>query len=509
MTLDYIQFTAENIHSQEWQFAEYDNDTLVAEYMNETWLLVSTPLIDNLATMQVVLHRLQVTHNLKCKGIAQVNENTYYKVVEKLLTAGNKLIEQESSNTQLALEALLKKAVALKASDLHITRNDMVANIELRINGVLNPFLQMKASRCDELVFVLYNVEASTRDTTWNRNISQNANILYTLDGNSFRFRYAHYPVFGETSDCYHAVLRIIPSGLDSSSIASLDKLGVSDEEIADLKRILSNPYGAYIIAGTTGSGKSTTLKNLMEWMQINRYDNRGCFLTVEDPVEYQIYGAKQSSVLSGESGGFHSAIKSSLRRDPDVLMVGEIRDNISSNALAGAVESGHYCFTTVHAGNIVSLLQRLSALGITSDKLSTPGFVAGLQCQKLIPLLCPECKSFLRTTIISSREFSLYEKTSSGCTACQYTGIAGRQLVMEYMLPVYQELEAIAEEKWLKVYSIWREKRHKATSLAEGFEIKEKTVAAVLRGKVCASWFQMEFGDVAQDDLEVIVEKI
>lgn len=92
----------------------------------------------------------------------------------------------------------------------------------------------------------------------------------------------------------------------------------------------------AYIIAGTTGSGKSTTLKNLMEWMQINRYDNRGCFLTVEDPVEYQIYGATQSSVLSGESGGFHSAIKSSLRRDPDVLMVGEIRDNISSNALAG-----------------------------------------------------------------------------------------------------------------------------------------------------------------------------
>lgn len=149
-----------------------------------------------------------------------------------------------------------------------------------------------------------------------------------------------------------------------------------------------------------------------MEWMQINRYDNRGCFLTVEDPVEYQIYGATQSSVLSGESGGFHSAIKSSLRRDPDVLMVGEIRDNISSNALAGAVESGHYCFTTVHAGNIVSLLQRLSALGITSDKLSTPGFIAGLQCQKLIPVLCPQCKTSLQTTAIKGREFQLYEKT-------------------------------------------------------------------------------------------------
>lgn len=507
--IDYIQFNEENIHSQEWQFQEYDGDILVAEHADEAWLLVSTPLIDNLAPMQAVCHRLQVSHNIQVKGIAQVTEKNYYLIVEQLLSAGNKLLEQESSNTQLALEEMLKKAVALKASDLHITRNDMVANIELRINGVLCPFIQMKASRCDELVFVLYNVEASTRDTTWNRNIAQNANILYSLAGKSYRFRYAHYPIFGETSDCYHAVLRIIPSGLDRASVASLDKLGVSDEEISDLKRILSNPYGAYIIAGTTGSGKSTTLKNLMEWMQINRYDNRGCFLTVEDPVEYQIYGATQSSVLSGESGGFHSAIKSSLRRDPDVLMVGEIRDNISSNALAGAVESGHYCFTTVHAGNIVSLLQRLSALGITSDKLSTPGFIAGLQCQKLIPVLCPHCKTSLRTAAIKGREFQLYEKNAEGCPACKHTGIGGRQLVMEYLLPVYDELEAIAEQKWLKVYTVWRAKRLKQTGLSEGFEIKEKTMAAVLQGRVCATWFQMEFGQVVQEELEVIVEKI
>jgi len=164
--IDYIQFNEENIHSQEWQFQEYDSDILVAEHADEAWLLVSTPLIDNLAPMQAVCHRLQVSHNIQVKGIAQVTEKNYYLIVEQLLSAGSKLLEQESSNTQLALEEMLKKAVALKASDLHITRNDMVANIELRINGVLCPFIQMKASRCDELVFVLYNVEASTRDTT-------------------------------------------------------------------------------------------------------------------------------------------------------------------------------------------------------------------------------------------------------------------------------------------------------------------------------------------------------
>ena len=163
--------------------------------------------------MQAVCHRLQVSHNIQVKGIAQVTEKNYYLIVEQLLSAGSKLLEQESSNTQLALEEMLKKAVALKASDLHITRNDMVANIELRINGVLCPFIQMKASRCDELVFVLYNVEASTRDTTWNRNIAQNANILYSLAGKATAsamrtIRYLARPAIAITRYCvlFHRV---------------------------------------------------------------------------------------------------------------------------------------------------------------------------------------------------------------------------------------------------------------------------------------------------------------
>lgn len=245
-----------------------------------------------------------------------------------------------------------------------------------------------------------------------------------------------------------------------------------------------------------------------MEWLQINRYDDKGCFLTVEDPVEYQIYGAKQSSVLNAEGGGFHLAIKSALRRDPDVLMVGEIRDNISANALAGAVESGHYCFTTVHAGNIVSLLQRLSALGITSDKLSTPGFVAGLQCQKLIPVLCNKCKISKEITILG-KSFSVFTRHNLGCSNCKDTGIAGRQLVLEYMRPGYEELEAISKQEWLRVYTIWRAKRKLMPSLSEGFEIKEKVMAKVLAGQVCSSWFDMEFGVLENEALEVILEKI
>ena len=511
MSLKYLHIPSDELLSEHWEYLEFEGIGITARRDGQEYLLIQTLSVDKMFEHQLQIARLKSMHKRPVVGLAQVTEEEYYQVIEfislKALNAAQGTID--ITDTQKRLANILLRAVNMGASDLHITRNDVLALFEARVNGVLMPFMQIKSQQCDELVFVLYNVEATTRDTTWNRAIPQNANILYSLDGKPFRFRYAHFPIFGETPDCYHAVLRIIPSGLQKNNVGSIDKIGVSDAEITDLKKILSNPYGAYVIAGTTGSGKSTTLKSLMEWLQINRYDDRGCFLTVEDPVEYQIYGAKQSSVVSVDGGGFHAAIKSALRRDPDVLMVGEIRDSVSANALAGAVESGHYCFTTVHAGNIVSLLQRMSALGIGSDKLSTPGFIAGLQCQKLVPVLCESCKQVHEVKTISGREFTLYKAGENGCPNCKHSGIKGRQLAMEYFLPTYEELATISRQEWLNTYALWRKKRVAAVGLAEGFEIREKVMAHVLKGRIDAKWYAMEFGVVAQEDLEMIVGKI
>lgn len=511
MSLDYVHIAPEDLLMGAWDFHEFDGIGITASHAGKEYLLINTVDIDRLFEYQIQIARLGTLHKRLVSGLAQVSEEQYYKVIEfislKQITAAQSAID--ITDTQRRLASVLQRVVSMGASDLHITRNDVLAVFEARVNGVLTPFMQVKAAQCDEMVFVLYNVEATTRDTTWNRAIPQNANILYNLEGKPYRFRYAHFPIFGESPDCYHAVLRIIPSGLQKEGLGSLDKIGVSPAEMADLKKILSNPYGAYVIAGTTGSGKSTTLKNLMEWLQINRYEDRGCFLTVEDPVEYQIYGAKQSSVVSGEDGGFHAAIKSALRRDPDVLMVGEIRDSVSANALAGAVESGHYCFTTVHAGSIVSLLQRMSALGIGSDKLSTPGFIAGLQCQKLIPVLCDSCKKVHALKTIAGKKFTLYIASEEGCVACKQSGIKGRKIVMEYFLPGYEELAAISQQAWLQVFTLWRKKRYTANGLTEGFEIREKVMAKVLQGQIDACWFAMEFGVISPEDLELIVEKI
>lgn len=505
----YLELDEKVLDDPGWVFHQYEEDLLAGQYGDCIYLLSRHISIDSLSTLLVDSSYLQQVKKINIQGVAVVSEDLYFQVMDFIAMGKIRQNQEHSSEVQRALEKLLTHAVETGASDVHITRRDTLALVEIRVNGVLVPDTQMTSMRCDEMVFVLYNVQATTRETTWNRGIPQSANILYTLGGKKFRFRYAHFPIFGETDGCYHAVLRIIPATVKKSDIVKLSSLGVTQSEEKDIKRVLSNPYGAYIIAGTTGSGKSSTLKVLMEWMQANRYDNKGSFLTVEDPVEYQISGTKQSSVLDGEKGGFHSAIKSALRRDPDVLMVGEIRDPISANALAGAVESGHYCFTTVHAGNIVTLLQRLAALGIGSDKLSTPGFIAGLQCQKLLPVLCEHCKQPNEDAYFGGRRCSVFQRNTEGCEHCNHTGVASRQLVIEYMRPGNEELEAISRQEWFQVYKFWRTKRGLSEGLAEGFDLKEKAMARVLLGQICAAWFSMEFGDLEPEDMEVLIGKL
>ncbi len=185
----------------------------------------------------------------------------------------------------------------------------------------------------------------------------------------------------------------------DSKQPLTLEQLGYNKKLTMGIRQSIAQPVGLTIIAGTTGSGKSTTLQNIL-LSKINDRNGEIKVITVEDPPEYFIPGATQVPVIRDSEGnaatGFGKAIKAAMRSDPDVIMVGEIRDNQSATLTVQAVQSGHQVFSTIHAQSALGILNRIENLGVTRDILGSPEFIAGLIYQKLLPVLCPHCSTKL-----------------------------------------------------------------------------------------------------------------
>ncbi len=399
--------------------------------------------------------------------------------------------------------AILEKAIEQNASDVHFVRDDSTAKIRFRVNGHMELYQEVLGGECDELLFVMYNVMATTKETTWNTKTPQDANIILDLEQYSYRFRYAHMPIFGRGvgGSSYHAVVRVIYPNVDKQVCTDLSILGLRMEEQLLIESMISNPSGLVVVSGVTGSGKSTSLKNYMEFLYYTRYMERGCFLTVEDPVEYVIEGAQQSSVVKSKDNKnlFAEAVRSSMRRDPDVLMIGEIRDELTGKALASAVESGHLCLTTVHAGNAVGVLQRLYGLGIGLDKLSTPGFIVGVMNQKLIAEICPSC------SIPETNEFGRNVRVQGlGCENCKFNGIVGRQMVVEQMIPDLEILKLVSEHQWVDIYTYNKQFRSK-TEMGQGYSIKDKIYMLCLEGLVCSNAFSIGYGIMDAEDEDYV----
>ena len=403
--------------------------------------------------------------------------------------------------------SILEQAIKQGASDVHFIRDDDIAKIRFRVNGHIDLYQEMIGGECDELLFVMYNVMATTKETTWNTKTPQDANIILDIGEHSYRFRYAHMPIFGRGvgGSSYHAVVRVIYPNAGKQVCTDLAILGLRESEQHLIESMISNPSGLVVVSGVTGSGKSTSLKNYMEFLYYIRYMEKGCFITVEDPVEYVIEGAQQSSVVKSKDDKnlFAEAVRSSMRRDPDVLMIGEIRDAPTGSALAGAVESGHLCLTTVHAGNVVGVLQRLNGLGIGLDKLSTPGFVVGIMNQKLVAKICSHCAED------DVNEFGRPVKNQgAGCDKCGYHGIVGRQLIVEQMVPDLQILKLVSEHQWVDIYT-YNKSFRSTTEMSQGYSIKDKIYLLCLEGLACYNAFRTGYGAMEEEDENYVFKYI
>jgi type II secretory ATPase GspE/PulE/Tfp pilus assembly ATPase PilB-like protein len=345
------------------------------------------------------------------KSLNEKGINVYFSNVEKTET---KIIDEiyktskdegQSEDKDYSVETgvpkevndLFIKAVRQGVSDIHLEVRKGFARIRARTNGRITNFYATSFAESTgyEWGRVIYQVMSAVSNATFNAKTQQDA-LVVGIFGDAerkvkLRVRVATNPSEPSGFDMTMRLLII----QDSKKPLTLEQLGYNKKLTFGIKQSIAQPVGLTIIAGTTGSGKSTTLQNILLG-KINERNGEIKVITVEDPPEYFIPGATQVPVIRDEKGnaeqGFSKAIKAAMRSDPDVIMVGEIRDNQSATLTVQAVQSGHQVFSTIHAQSALGILNRIENLGVGRDILGSPEFIAGLIYQKLLPILCPHC---------------------------------------------------------------------------------------------------------------------
>src|SRR6516162_2737203 len=323
-------------------------------------------------------------------------------------------------------------ALQRRASDIHIeTRDDSVV-IKYRIDGVLQqamaPIAKEHHSTIISRIKVMSELDISER------RVPQDGRFRVRYNGRSIDFRVSIMPsIHGED-----AVLRV----LDKESMSekfhklTLDVVGFGDEDLHKFRRYIKEPYGMVLVTGPTGSGKTTTLYAALNEIKVDEDK----FLTIEDPVEYQIVGITQIPVNEKKGLTFARGLRSILRHDPDKIMVGEIRDTETAQIAINAALTGHLVFTTVHANNVVDVIGRFLNMGVEPYN-----FVSSLNCilaQRLVRLICEFCKKEVRYSdealeasglkLEEWRNVPFYE--GEGCIECSGTGFRGRSAIHELL---------------------------------------------------------------------------
>ena len=356
------------------------------------------------------------------------------KAAEELLkeTLENKqaeVVEEENSTVKNApvvkmIDRLFKNAIEMRTSDIHIEPFEDEIRIRYRIDGDLHIANTLGIESLGPLVT---RIKILAGLNIAEKRIPQDGRIITKVGDNEVDLRVSILPVVNGEK----VVIRI----LDRNSYRfGKEKLGISDENMTKLNNIISNPYGIVLVTGPTGSGKSTTLYTVLS--ELNKEDVN--IITVEDPVEYTLNGINQVNVNSKAGMTFASALRSILRQDPDIIMIGEIRDNETAEIAIKAAITGHLVLSTLHTNDAPSSVTRLIDMGIQPFLASTS--IAGIIAQRLVKRICPYCKQPYEATSYEKKilgydetdELTLYK--GEGCGHCNETGYLGRIGVYEMM---------------------------------------------------------------------------
>lgn len=380
--------------------------------------------------------------------------------------------EQQKAATQIQLEfdELLVSALKARASDIHIEVTRRGAEVKFRVDGALQHFTEWPVRHARTMAGVIYMVIAEEKDTSFDERRDQSAIIDRELgEHGSVRVRLNTLPTYPAGFDM---IMRILKMGQSGEKI-DLNKLGYSGEHLSKVRRGSAKPVGVMMMAGTTGSGKSTSL-NAMLSEKIAHHGGRIKVITVEDPPEYLLVGATQVPVVRSRSAAkegadinpFASTIRAAMRSDPDVLMIGEVRDHHSAELLIHAVQSGHPVFTTTHASSGIDIISRLRSNGVPDDVLGSHNFISALMYQTLLKTVCAHCSTdfehfkkhahdesdaelvhrvyrYLGATQAKQLRFI----NNDGCKHCR-KGVTGRTVAAEVILPDAYMLRAFRDRQ-------------------------------------------------------------
>jgi len=333
--------------------------------------------------------------------------------------------------------ALLMDAVKRGASDIHFEPEQAFLRIRYRIDGVLQQIRSLHKSYWGGLAVRLKVV--SGLDIAETR-APQDGRLNMNLCGRPIDFRVSTHPtIHGE-----NIVLRVLDR---EKSIIPMERMGLRPETLDELQLMMTRPEGILIVTGPTGSGKTTTLYSLLTHQNTESVN----IMTLEDPVEYPVTMMRQTSVAEVNKVDFANGIRSIMRQDPDIILVGEIRDADTAMMAFRAAMTGHQVFSTLHTNSALGAFPRLTDIGILPDIMA--GNIIGVVAQRLVRVLCPHCKEKHKPDDLEHKilQLKLNDKAHiykpKGCKQCNQTGYRGRMAIIE-LLRIDSDMDALISRR-------------------------------------------------------------
>ncbi|MCX5680783.1 MAG: ATPase, T2SS/T4P/T4SS family [Candidatus Omnitrophica bacterium] len=415
------------------------NHPLNIRLLDDLAVICKTRIKPALASQKDIGEAIRKYYGLGADTIDQMMQSASFKERKEEVSEPLGEINSEASIAKF-INQILVEAYQKKATDIHIEPSQDELKIRYRIDGVLydakapSNIKHFKDSICSRIK-VMSNLNIAEK------RLPQDGRFRFQTPTIDLDLRVSFLPTpLGES-----VVIRL----LTSSKLYRFSDLGLAKDEEKILSELIQKPHGIIFLTGPTGSGKTTTLYSCLS--RVNTIDTK--IITIEDPVEYQVKGITQIQINPHIGLTFAAGLRSMLRHDPDVMMVGEVRDVETAEITIQVALTGHLVFSTLHTNDAASAVARLLDMGVESYLVSSS--VLCFIAQRLVRLLCPHCKQPVNLTDNILKEFSVRREDvkdivvyeGKGCEACNLTGYQGRQGIFEF-LTVTEEIRDLISKK-------------------------------------------------------------